>query len=69
MMEIHFLQMLGILVLLMSKYMAELLGIKVITHGLWHARRMIPADFLGRLIGNAKWVRHAERSTFESFDS
>ena len=43
------------------KYMAELLGIKVITHGLWHVRSYDPADFLGRLIGNAL-VRHAERS-------
>ena len=41
------------------KYMAELLGIKVITHGLWHAGSYDPADFLGRLIGNAPWVRHA----------
>ena len=48
--------------------MAELLGIKVITHGLWHAGSYDPADFLGRLIGNAPWVRHAERSMFESFD-
>ena len=50
------------------KYMAELLGIKVITHGLWHAGSYDPADFLGRLIGNAPWVRHAERSMFECFD-
>ncbi len=50
------------------KYMAELLGIKVVTHGLWHAGSYDPADFLGRLIGNAPWVRHAERSMFESFD-
>tara|TARA_B100000575_G_C23116380_1_gene645406 strand:- start:1041 stop:2165 length:1125 start_codon:yes stop_codon:yes gene_type:complete len=50
------------------KYMAELLGIKVITHGLWHAGSYDPADFLGRLIGDTPWVRHAERSMFESFD-
>ena len=39
------------------KYMSELLGIKVITHGLWHAGSYDPADFLGRLIGDAPWVR------------
>ena len=50
------------------KYMSELLGIKVITHGLWHAGSYDPADFLGRLIGDAPWVRHAERSMFECFD-
>ena len=50
------------------KYMSELLGIKVITHGLWHAGSYDPADFLGRLIGDPPWVRHAERSMFECFD-
>jgi len=50
------------------KYMSELLGIKVITHGLWHAGSYDPADFLGRLIGDAPWVRYAERSFFECFD-
>jgi hypothetical protein len=50
------------------KYMSQLLGIKVITHGLWHAGSYDPADFLGRLIGDTPWVRHAERSMFECFD-
>jgi len=50
------------------KYMSELLGIKVITHGLWHAGSYDPADFLGRLIGDKPWVRHAEKSFFYSFD-
>ena len=50
------------------KYMSQLLGVKVITHGLWHAGSYDPADFLGRLIGDAPWVRHAERSFFECFD-
>ena len=50
------------------KYMSELLGVKVITHGLWHAGSYDPADFLGRLIGDKPWVRHAERSMFECFD-
>lgn len=50
------------------KYMSELLGIPVVTHGLWHAGSYDPQDFLGRLIGNAKWVRRAEQSFFHSFD-
>jgi hypothetical protein len=50
------------------KYMSELLGIPVTTHGLWHAGSYDPQDFLGRLIGNAKWVRHAEKSFFYAFD-
>lgn len=50
------------------KYMSELLGIKVTTHALWHAGSYDPQDFLGRLIGNASWVRHAEKSFFHSYD-
>ena len=50
------------------KYMSELLGIKVTTHALWHAGSYDPQDFLGRLIGNAPWVRHAEKSFFHSYD-
>ncbi len=50
------------------KYMSELLNIPVVTHGLWHAGSYDPQDFLGRLIGNAKWVRHAEKSFYHAFD-
>jgi hypothetical protein len=50
------------------KYMAELLGVKVTTHGLWHAGSYDPQDFLGRLIGDADWVRHAEKSFYYAFD-
>ena len=50
------------------KYMSELLGIPVITHGLWHAGSYDPQDFLGRLVGNKPWVRHAEKSFFYAFD-
>ena len=50
------------------KYMSELLGIPVITHGLWHAGSYDPQDFLGRLVGAKPWVRHAEKSFFHSFD-
>ena len=50
------------------KYMSELLDIPVITHGLWHAGSYDPEDFLGRIIGPAQWVRHAEKSFFHCFD-
>jgi len=50
------------------KYMSELLQIPVKIHALWHAGSYDPQDFLGRLIGNAKWVRHAEKSFFHSID-
>jgi hypothetical protein len=50
------------------KYMSELLGIPVTTHGLWHAGSYDPQDFLGRLVGDKPWVRHAEKSFYESFD-
>jgi len=50
------------------KYMSELLGIKVVIHALWHAGSYDPQDFLGRLIGDAPWVRHAEKSFFAAID-
>ena len=50
------------------KYMSELLQIPVTTHGLWHAGSYDPQDFLGRLVGKKKWVRHAEKSFFHAFD-
>jgi glycosyltransferase involved in cell wall biosynthesis len=50
------------------KYMSELLQIPVTIHGLWHAGSYDPQDFLGRLIGNAKWVRRAELSFFHAYD-
>jgi hypothetical protein len=50
------------------KYMSELLQIPVTTHGLWHAGSYDPQDFLGRLVGNKPWVRHAEKSFFACFD-
>jgi len=50
------------------KYMSELLGIPVKIHALWHAGSYDPQDFLGRLIGAAKWVRHAEKSFFHAID-
>ena len=50
------------------KYMSELLGIPVTTHGLWHAGSYDPQDFLGRLVGDKPWVRHAEQSFYHAFD-
>jgi len=50
------------------KYMSELLNIKVVIHALWHAGSYDPQDFLGRLIGNAPWVRHAEKSFFHAIN-
>ena len=46
------------------KYMSELLQIPVKIHALWHAGSYDPQDFLGRLIGNKGWIRHAEKSFF-----
>ncbi len=48
--------------------MSELLNIPVKIHALWHAGSYDPHDFLGRLIGNAPWVRHAEKSFFHAID-
>jgi hypothetical protein len=50
------------------KYMAGLLGIPVTIHALWHAGSYDPQDFLGRLIGDKPWVRHAECSFFDAVD-
>ena len=50
------------------KYMSKLLNIPVVTHGLWHAGSYDPQDFLGRLVGDEPWVRHAEKSYFHAFD-
>jgi hypothetical protein len=50
------------------KYMSELLSIPIKIHALWHAGSYDPQDFLGRLIGPAPWVRHAEKSFFSAID-
>jgi hypothetical protein len=50
------------------KYMSELLQIPVKIHALWHAGSYDPQDFLGRLIGDAPWVRNAEKSFFHAID-
>ena len=53
---------------LQLKYMADLLNIKITTHELWHAGSYDEHDFLGRRIGDAKWVRHTEYAMFDAFD-
>jgi len=50
------------------RYMASLLGTDINVGGLWHAGSYDPQDFLGRLIGDARWVRHAEMSMFQCYD-
>ena len=50
------------------KYMAALLNVEVIIGGMWHAGSYDPQDFLGRLIGNADWVRRAEQSMYDCYD-
>ena len=50
------------------RYMAELLGVDISIGGLWHAGSYDPHDFLGRLIGDKPWVRHAEMSMYECYD-
>ena len=50
------------------RYMAELLGVDIRVGGLWHAGSYDPQDFLGRLIGDAPWVRHAEKSMYYTYD-
>ena len=53
---------------LQLKYMAELLNVKINIGGMWHAGSYDPVDFLGRLIGDAPWCRHAEMAMFSAFD-
>ena len=50
------------------KYMSALLNIPIKIHALWHAGSYDPQDFLGRLIGDAPWVRNAESSFFHAVD-
>jgi hypothetical protein len=50
------------------RYMASLLGTDITIGGMWHAGSYDPQDFLGRLIGDAPWVRHAEQSMYECYD-
>ena len=51
------------------RYMADLFGIKIKIGGLWHAGSYDLQDALGRSIGDAAWIRHAEKSFFNCFDN
>jgi hypothetical protein len=55
-------------IIIQLKYMKELLGFNWTLHGLVHAGSYDPQDFLGRIIGNVPWVRHAEQSFFHAID-
>jgi hypothetical protein len=50
------------------KYMISLLGVNAKIGGLWHSGSYDEWDGLGRLIGDAPWVRHAEKSFFHAID-
>ena len=50
------------------RYMAQLLDVKIGIGGMWHAGSYDPHDFLGRLVGDADWIRHAEQSMFFCYD-
>lgn len=54
--------------ILQVKYMKDLLGTNWVLHGLWHAGSYDPQDFLGRIVGDAPWVRHTEKSFFYALD-
>lgn len=51
------------------RYMADLFGIKIKIGGLWHAGSYDLHDALGRAIGDAAWIRHAEKSFFNCYDN
>jgi hypothetical protein len=55
-------------VILQIKYMKDLLSMNWTVHGLWHAGSWDSQDFLGRLIGDAEWVRHCEKSMYHAVD-
>jgi hypothetical protein len=55
-------------VVLQVKYMADLLGIRIGLHGIWHAGQYDPQDFLGRLIRNKSWARATEEAIFHALD-
>jgi hypothetical protein len=55
-------------IVIQLKYMSDLLGFNWTIHGLFHAGSWDKEDFLGRLIGNAPWVRHSEKAFFSAID-
>lgn len=55
-------------VVLMARYMIDLMGRRVRIASLWHAGSYDPQDFLGRKIGNKTWSYNAERAMFYAAD-
>jgi hypothetical protein len=55
--------------ILQLKYILSLKKINAKIMGIWHAGSYDPQDFLGRLIGEATWVRDTERAIYDSLDS
>lgn len=49
------------------KYISELMGFKWKFHGLWHAGSWDKNDFLGRIVGNASWIRNTENAMFNCY--
>lgn len=54
---------------LQVKYMAELQGVDVKLYGMWHAGSYDPQDFLGRIVGDAEWVRQTEKALYNAYDT
>ncbi|CAB4130065.1 hypothetical protein UFOVP116_252 [uncultured Caudovirales phage] len=50
------------------RYMNDLLGMNWRLHGLWHAGNYDENDFLGRIVGDNPWVKHAEKSFYHAYD-
>jgi hypothetical protein len=55
-------------VILQTKYMIDLLGIKAEMYGIWHAGQYDSQDFLGRLIPDKRWARNTEEAIFWALD-
>lgn len=51
------------------KYIAELSGIDIETHGMWHAGAYDNFDILGQKIGSKPWITFAEKSMMQCFDT
>ena len=55
-------------VVMMARYMIDLMGRRVRIASMWHAGSYDPQDFLGRKIGNKLWSYNAERAMFYASD-
>lgn len=54
--------------ILETKYVNDLMQMNWTLHGIWHAGSYDPADFLGRLITDKRWVRSTEQAIFWALD-